>query len=695
MSRLLRPTRLIAGCIFVGVLAALWLAALQFSAAMLAREPWIIDRPLEALAFYAVIGGVVGAFFGVLGAASSLVLPFGFCASAALLTSALSPTSLRLFATSKLHALGWSGSLSFAFGGLFLILAVALPALERASQPDLRRRTSAALALGLWCALAVQLGHEFWVVDVAEQDGNGLRGAAALVTMTLALALGVGAWHLGQRARPRWMASVGLVIAAATGATLLGVSTRVPQHAPGSNASSPNVLLVVLDTLRRDSIGAYGATEGATPMLDRLASQGLLWEDALAAGSWTVPSHASLFTGVPVSRHGAGHMRNQLRERPAGPGTPRLATLAELVRDSGHATGAIIANPSLSRGRGFERGFERYLELYKLRPHDHDALEFLRRAVFKRRPDKGGARAVRATLAWIDARTDPWFCFLNLNEVHRPYNTAPDAYTRRFLDRELAPATRRLIMGFPPYAAQDYGERELDELYRLYLAATAYQDMLLGELLRGLDERSLRDETIVVVTSDHGEHFGWNGLLGHGQSLADEMVRVPLIARGPGLQAGLRSNAPVSHLDLFASILEWTDAPKPEPDPGHLGVPLGSDGAAGSAARLRVAERYPTFLEHISEFQELGREVGFDVDPFWAWGRARLFAGACTLEVVDGPAEEELRCGSERAEDEALRSELARQLAALRERWSHALDEAPADEPEEVLERVRALGYAR
>jgi len=249
---------------------------------------------------------------------------------------------------------------------------------------------------------------------------------------------------------------------------------------------------------------------------------------------------------------------------------------------------------------------------------------------------------------------------------------------------------------------------DADELWRAYLGGVAYQDELLGEVLAALDESGTADDTIVVVTSDHGENFGWHRLLGHGQDLNDDLLRIPLVARGPGLPSGAVDTTPVSLVDLLPTLVALTGGGALPPDPGRIGAVLTGRPRVDAAERVRVVEKLPLFLDDVLDFQELAP----DGELTWAWGRAGLYRGATKYVEVAGPVPPELgrrlsapereprpphHDGRASLDDPSLMAELSDLLHELRSSWPHAGEAAPSaatpDDDEELREQLRALGY--
>jgi len=299
-----------------------------------------------------------------------------------------------------------------------------------------------------------------------------------------------------------------------------------------------NVVLVVLDTMRADALGASLGARSVTPHLDALASQSTVFESTTATAPWTVPSHGTLFTGLYPHQHGAIHGTYRLE--------PDHVTVAEILAQAGYLTVGFTTNPWLNARGGLGRGFAEWHEVYKQAKGDDD---------------KGGARAVESLGSWIAGRdrARPFFAFLNLIEAHLPYEPpieilrrhgGPGADGRRVISVEMA---------------EDFiaGGQLVDpaSLRRLYLAEVAYLDHLMGQLLVVLTRESLDQSTLLIVTSDHGEHLGEHGLTGHEFSLFEELLAVPMIIRWPrSVAAGVRRDDPVSLLDVVPTILEEAQA---------------------------------------------------------------------------------------------------------------------------------------
>jgi len=274
----------------------------------------------------------------------------------------------------------------------------------------------------------------------------------------------------------------------------------------------PPIVIVSLDTVRADCLGSYGGPAGATPALDAFAARATRHAECAATSPWTLPSHASMFTGLFPSEHGAtsflpeeGYRGDNVLALPE-----RHGTLAEALRERGYRTGAFVANAIYLRpGLGLEAGFDAF-DVHRAPAHVVTA----------------------RALAWLDdapVDADPPFLFLNYLDAHRPYRTRdPDARPRERLDA-LIDAVMVRGEDAPELSAEVRG---------LHQSAVSLLDEELGVLFEALRARGLYEDAVIVVTSDHGEAFGPHRLVEHSKDVYEDLVRVPLIVKGPGQTRG-------------------------------------------------------------------------------------------------------------------------------------------------------------
>ncbi len=287
-------------------------------------------------------------------------------------------------------------------------------------------------------------------------------------------------------------------------------------------SNRPALVLVSVDCLRADHVGAYGYPRPTTPEIDAVAREGTVFESAFATASWTLPSHMSMLTGLVPSLHGA----TKWEKLSSG-----VNYLPELLGRSGYRTSGVVSWVYLSQVYGFERGFDSYRVLDQPRAGDIVDLAI-------------------AELA--RGRGQPQFLFVHLWDAHWPYLPAPADLTRMGgRPRDISTLHELIRAGKP---AIDDEQRE--EVVRLYDAEIASADRELGRLVRDMKSLGIWENALVVITSDHGEAFLEHGHWEHSQTLYDELTRVPLVVKWPGQPEPGRERAPVSLVDLFATFAE-------------------------------------------------------------------------------------------------------------------------------------------
>jgi arylsulfatase A-like enzyme len=338
---------------------------------------------------------------------------------------------------------------------------------------------------------------------------------------------------------------------AALGAGLhLSRAIGAARPSTGPAAGAPNVLLVVLDTVRAGNLSVYGYGRPTSPQLTRLAETGVLFERAVSTSPWTLPSHATLFTGRLPHEVSADWLRPLDRTHP---------TIAEVFARRGYVTAAFIGNLLYGTAEtGLSRGFARYEDYpYSLGSfifHSWLARAFtnpIRTLAGKsdRLMVKTASRVNDHFFEWLAShdQTTPFFAFLNYFDAHNPY-APPPPFDTKFSSGGPLPD----IMVRRSWSATEI-QRSMDA----YDGAVAYVDDQLGRLLDGLRSRQLLDNTLVVVTSDHGEQFGEHGLFDHGNSLYWPVLHVPLVVSFPKrIPGGMRVSAAVTLADLPATMLD-------------------------------------------------------------------------------------------------------------------------------------------
>lgn len=330
---------------------------------------------------------------------------------------------------------------------------------------------------------------------------------------------------------------------------------------PGGAGERPDVLLYVVDTLRADGLGCYGNPSAATPNVDRLAREGRLFTRAMAPSSWTRASMGSILSGVYPEVHGAEGRYDVLADG--------VVLASELFRDAGYRVASITTNPNVGERFGFRQGYAEgdFEELY-----EESSAEVVRVEELITTCDE----VSRAALAWIDRARSPWLLVVHTIDPHSPY-TPPAEW-----DRWGAELPSDADGTSASLARLERSRRPADEarVRGLYLGEIAFNDAALGELLDGLERRGALDRTAVVFTSDHGEEFWELGVRGHGKTVNEKALHVPLVVRLPRVvPAGTTEPRVVSTVDLLPTLCELADvAPPPWIEGRSLLAP--ADGAA-------------------------------------------------------------------------------------------------------------------
>ncbi|NLX96364.1 MAG: sulfatase [Rhodopirellula sp.] len=340
------------------------------------------------------------------------------------------------------------------------------------------------------------------------------------------------------------------------------LESRAIQRLSSVSGRTPNILILVWDTVRSQDLSTYGYDRDTSPNLTALAKGGIVFERAIAPSSWTLPSHASLFTG---------RWAHELSTISGAPLDSENPTLPEVLSDNGYATAAFVANQYVcNRDSGLGRGFLRFDDFSAL------STEFVLSCQVGRRLTtspllrrwtawqdfwgrKSAERVNADFLEWLDRRPHrPFFAFLNFYDAHQPY-FAPDLYYRQFgppkpqEDRSVVAGIRHAdVVELHANSPSQQSEQQ-----QRYDASIAYLDACLGRLIDALQTRGILENTLVILTSDHGEHFGEHGLQGHGNSLYRPLLHVPLVIRLPGdVPMGLRLQEPVSLRDVPATVVD-------------------------------------------------------------------------------------------------------------------------------------------
>ena len=455
----------------------------------------------------------------------------------------------------------------------------------------------------------------------------------------------------------------------------------------------PSIVLVVIDTLRVDAVSAYGAVEGTTPAFDALAAQGLLYQRAYAPSPWTLPSHASLLTGLGVDRHGVGIAgRMGLRAE--------FTTLAERMRDAGYQTVGFSENPLVSGLFGFDQGFERFSAITVEDVIDEDE-----------RPGSLRFDIVEevASFAAERDRSRPFFLFVNLFDPHSPYR---DREQNRFLNPGVSVGgswtTHALKVSPDRICDRLPSSEDLKMLHGLYLGDVAAADVKLGKIAAIAREVTEEGPLIVVATADHGEHFGEHRLLDHEFSVRGPVLNIPLAVHGlPDAPPG-RIEAPVTLVDVTASVLSWAGTEIPPEIAGRplpirtseVSRPVVDLLAVYSDEKLKVPENWGEDLEPTETTRDAKRSGCWPSDRVFGsmaaltrWPFKLIWFQRYPAELYDLSWDP-----SERSDLAALRPEISGSLIKDVQRLMDEIGLASSAEGIETpsaaeLEALRGLGY--
>ena len=450
-----------------------------------------------------------------------------------------------------------------------------------------------------------------------------------------------------------------------------------------------NIVLVVLDTVGASHLAGYGYHRETAPEIERLAAGGMLFANSFAVAPWTLPSHASMFTGLlPIQHHAT--QENLLLDH-------RLHTLAELLREDGYRTMAVVNNPVISTAANMDQGFEAWFPMW------HHVLE----TGFGRGARHATNRVVEEMLDSLESG-DRFFLFLNYVEAHAPYEP-PAAFRDRFRRDDgrpdLDPWWHRYYTGLSKLSAEDFAV-----LNDLYDGELAYLSDTIGDLVKLLESRGMLDDTLIILTSDHGENLGDHGHLDHVFNVYDTLLRVPLILLGPGVPRG-RDDAPTSSVDIFHTALGAAEVEPEQFSAGGEGRNL-LDGAGPEDRPPLVAEYYTPHQTLSVVRNSLDEAARLRMAPYLRRLRAvrhdgwKLIWGSDgsreLYHVAEDPEEQLDRASSDPERVLEMTAMLEQRLRELSDADFRLDTEPPPEEIEgytnvdaETLERLRALGYVQ
>ena len=438
---------------------------------------------------------------------------------------------------------------------------------------------------------------------------------------------------------------IALVVLGAAVAVVLSMRAEKGKAGEAGNDSSSslssaaddlNVILITVDTLRADRLGAYGSDRVATPNMDRLASEGILFTNAASTVPFTLPAHSSIMTGSYPPQHG-------VRENVGYVLGSSLPTLAEEMSASGRSTAGFVSAFVLDARWGIGRGFDTYFDEFDLAENESANLGSVQR---------DGVDTIAEAVRWLDTNpSKPLFLWLHLYDAHDPYEP------------------------IEPYRSQ-YPNRP-------YEGEVAYTDFLIGEFRTALEERDLLESSLLVLTADHGEGLGQHREGFHGFFIYDSTVHVPLMIRLPAQEgAGRVVDQAVSHVDLMPTILEAVGQPIPEEAQGQSLVPLLQGTTVDEFESAIYSESmYPLLHYGWAPLRSLRKgQYKFIDSP-----QPELY------DIAADPLEQNNILLEERRTSRELKDQLDLMVEQLKSDEPATVE--PAELDEETLLQLRALGY--
>lgn len=430
--------------------------------------------------------------------------------------------------------------------------------------------------------------------------------------------------------------------------------------------SARNIVLLTLDAVRADHLSSYGYDRETTPFLDGLAAENARFAATYSASSHTREAVPSILTG----RYPDEAVDDRFRRS--------ADTIAERLRRSGFETAGFHSNPFVSRAYGFDQGFDTFYD--DLHLGSNRLLALAQRALDKLR-NRHYSRATEInerSLDWLDSLEGdrPFFLWNHYMDPHGPYE-APAEYQRRFHGEAIPNREAQKLYHRAIDDPESITGAERDRLVDLYDAEIAYTDDRLASLFEALDDRGLLEESLVVITADHGDAFGERGYYEHPRYLHDELVHVPLLLLGPDVTAGT-VDVPTSTLDVVTTVL----AALGEPGPGLPGEDLRD-----------VAASPESYAGRVVVSQARGEEEDAHLRRFSARGRS----DTCFAEYDAETEEIEVECHTEGEANEGDREAVEERLRRHVEGRGGAATAGSGEEPEEVSDeiedRLSALGY--
>lgn len=454
---------------------------------------------------------------------------------------------------------------------------------------------------------------------------------------------------------------------------------------------APNILLIVLDSARADRFSCYGYDRPTTPNIDRIAEEGTLFEQCWSDSNWTLPVSYTMMTGLAPREHRS----EAYRELPDG-----LPTLPRALEDSDWRTILCSANAFLGTATGMHKAFDHFatprFESALLKPF---IKYFLLRLALA---DKGGADLNRHVARHIAEADAPWLAVQWTDEAHHPW-VGKGEFADRFAERPM-PLRRRWEVLARARRLQEFvatgSERDIEDLNALYDGCVGYADHLVGQLRERLEAMGKWDDTLVIITADHGDMLGERGLTGHGRpaGMYRQLIRVPLVVHGPGFRNVGSSEAIVQLSDITQTVGEITGALGGLAPTAATRVDL-RDAATGAGREYAICERAAWPKERLKKAQK--ENPSFDYSPMAGEIRSCFRDGWHLVDAATGATELfDTRSDSEETRDLIEQEpERAKELLAILDDWRDRAQPHPATEglveehDPDVEKRLRGMGY--